>query len=287
MSPAAVILPPPLVKLTRHPIRWFLNKLILLGWALVLTYIGVLIVAGLYYVLFEVNPTMTKLWHQVVSNSDLRHNIRNVGEGFLGGLLAQQVVWNHFRKRKPKNPLDKTEIALHIPNVKDERRLSIGLVVVPFLAVAYAVPGFLAALWISHKLQHSVEHLNSTVSALHVHVTPHASSVWEKTKASFTQNWDKKLIGYSASFFFGRRPARGAFDDVQLWFAERRVALGKPVRWYHPPTFAARYNDIKSRGVTAAQMHQGRWQSGIMLGVVAVSLALAGLGWYALNYLAK
>jgi len=51
MSPAAVVLPPPLVKLTRHPIRWFLNKLILLGWALVLTYIGVLIVAGLYYVL--------------------------------------------------------------------------------------------------------------------------------------------------------------------------------------------------------------------------------------------
>lgn len=286
MSAPAVILPPPLVKLSRHPIRWLLNKLHLLGWAVVLTYFGVLIVAGLYYLLFEVNPTMTRLWHQAVSNNDLRHNIRNVGEGFLGGLLAQQVVWNHFRKRKPKSLLDKTEIALHIPNVKDDRRLSIGLVAVPLLAVGYAVPGFLAALWISHRLQHSVEHLNSTVSAVHVHAR-HASSVWEKTKASFTQNWDKRLMGYGASFFFGRRPARGAFDDVQLWFAERRVALGKAVRWYHPPTFVARYNDIKSNGVAAAQKHQGRRQSGIMLGVVAVSLALAALGWYALNYLAK
>lgn len=286
MSAAAVTLPPPLVELSRHPITWLLNKLHLLSWAVILTYIGVLIVAGLYYLLFEVNPTMTTLWHQAISNSDLRHNIRNVGEGFLGGLLAQQVVWNHFRKRKPKNLLDKTEIALHIPNVKDDRRLSAGLMLVPFLAILYAVPGFLAALWISHKLQHSVEHLNRTVSAVHIHVTPHASSVWEKTKGSFTQNWDKRLMGYGASFFFGRRPARGAFDDVQLWFAERRVTLAKPVRRYHPPTFAARYNDIMSRGVTAAQGHQGRWQSGIMLGVVAVGLALAGLGWYVLNYLA-
>lgn len=181
MSAAGATLPAPLVTLSRHPIRWLLNKLQLLGWAVVLTYVGVLIVAGLYYLLFEVNPTMTKLWHQAVSDNGLRHDIRNVGEGFFGGLLGQQVVWNHFRRRRPKNRLDKTEIALHIPNVKDDRRLSWGLVAVPVLAVAYAVLGLLAALWISHKLQHSIDHLNSTVSALHVHVT-HASPLWEKAK---------------------------------------------------------------------------------------------------------
>ncbi|MDQ6731746.1 MAG: hypothetical protein M3022_16035 [Actinomycetota bacterium] len=287
MSARAVALPLPLVKLWRHPIRWLLIKLRLLGWAVVLTYIGVLIVAGLYYLLFEVNPAFTKLWHQAVSDNALRHNIRNVGEGFLGGLLAQQVVWNHFRKQKPKNLLDRTEIALHIPNVKDDRRLSVGLVFVPLLAIAYAAPGFLAALWISHRFHSGVGHLSSSASHLHVHLTPHLASVWAKTKASLTRDVDKRLMGFAASFFFGRRPARGAFDDVQLWFAERHVALGKPIRWYHPPTFAARCNDIRGREVAATQTHHGRWQSAVMLGAVAVSLALAGLGWYALNYLAK
>lgn len=247
----------------------------------------VLIVAGLYYLLFEVDPALTKLWHHAVSDNALRHSIRNVGEGFLGGLLAQQVVWNHFRKRKPRNLLDKLEIALHIPNVKDDRRLSVGLALVPLLAIAYAVPGFLAALWLSHRLQSSVGHLSSTASALPVHVTPHISSVWEKTKASLTQDLDKRLMGFGASFFFGRRPARGAFDDVQLWFAERHIGLGKPIRWYHPPTFAARCNEIKTKRVPAALKHHGWLQSGIMLGMFAGGVGLAGLGWYALSYLAK
>ncbi len=230
---------------------------------------------------------MTKLWHHAVSDNALRHSIRNVGEGFLGGLLAQQVVWNHFRKRKPKNLLDKLEIALHIPNVKDDRRLSVGLVLVPLLAIAYAVPGFLAALWLSHRFQANIGHLSSTVSALHVHVTLHVSSVWEKTRASLTRDLDKRLMGFGASFFFGRRPARGAFDDVQLWFAERRVAVGKPIRWYHLPTFAARCNELKTMGVPPARKHHGRLQTGIMLTMSAGGVGLAGLGWYALSYLAK
>lgn len=40
MRASAVALPPPLVKLWRHPIRWLLIKLRLLGWAVVLTYVA-------------------------------------------------------------------------------------------------------------------------------------------------------------------------------------------------------------------------------------------------------
>src|SRR5260370_28605850 len=58
-------------------------------------------------------------------------------------------------------------------------------------------------------------------------------------------------MGFAASFFFGRRPLRKVFDGIQLWFAERHVASGKPMRWYLPPTFRARCNYV------AAQVQAG------------------------------
>jgi hypothetical protein len=51
--------------------------------------------------------------------------IRGVGEGLLGGSLGQMVVFNPYKHRKAKkkklNLLDKIEIKLRIPNLKDPR----------------------------------------------------------------------------------------------------------------------------------------------------------------------
>ena len=96
----------------------------------VFAYLGILIVAALYYVLLETHVTLpflretnTQAWHHLVPRAGLRHDIRDVGEGLLGGLLGIAFTYNHFRVRPRKNLIDRVEIALGIPNVKDERKL--------------------------------------------------------------------------------------------------------------------------------------------------------------------
>jgi hypothetical protein len=283
-------LPPPLVALSQHPIKWAQNTAELLIAAVVLAHVGTLIIVALYYLLFEINPTMTSWWHHTVSDSSLRHNIRSVGEGLLGGFLAQQVVWNHYKRKlnKKVTKLDRTEMALHIPNVHDRRRLSVGEVVgAPVFAVLYALPGFIAGYFIvmwAHSHPHPILHaFGAPVLGQAAHRT---TSLWERTRTIWTQDWPQKAMGLGASFFFGRRPMRGVFDDVQLWFAERRVAAKRPVRWYHPPTFKARYNRVAADGAGVVVNH-GYAVSVFMLSLIIVGGGLAVYGWYVLTYIAQ
>ena len=125
-------LPPPLVSPRRHPLRWAGQHLEMLALKAVLAYTGLLIVAALYYVLLEthvklplLDETNTQAWHRLVPERALRHDIRDVGEGLLGGLLGIAFTYNYFRRRRPPNRIDRIEIALRIPNVKDDRRLSL------------------------------------------------------------------------------------------------------------------------------------------------------------------
>jgi hypothetical protein len=270
-------LPEPLVKPTKHPIKFLKQRVALLGTAAIFTYLGVLAVAGLYYTLFEIWPVATEAWHNLVPVSELRHNIRDVGEGLFGGLLAHMLIWNHYKKSvsKKRNWLDKIEIALHIPNVKDNKTLSGWqlLAAVPIVLI-YAVPGFLVAEWLVHVINPYVSMSQGT-------------SFWDHLKAVVTENYPQKLIGYGAAFFFGRRPAKGIFDDVQLWFAERRIGTGKECRWYHPPTFKARCNDVRSAGYHGAilQPQSAKAHAVAIIGLVILAL-LAAEGFYVINYIA-
>lgn len=277
-----LLLPAPLVTI-RRPIKWFTNMVQLLAAAVVLAYFGTQIIAGLYYLLFEVDPTMTSLWHHAINDNALRHNIRDIGEGFLGGLLAKQVIWNHYKKHRDQNGLDKLEIRLGIANVKDDKRLSIWqLLASPLLALLYAVPGFLIAsggIFLVHRYG---THLHTAVAPLQ----PRNTTLWSKVDATWSQNWQKKLLGYGASLFFGRRPVKGVFDDLQLWFAERLVIDEKRFRWYHPPTFRARCNDIRAHGRTATEYH-GFWRSMVVRFGIGLSVALAGLGFYVTTFVAS
>lgn len=261
-KPAARTLPPPLVRFKDDKIRWIRIKAELLVAAVVLAHIGTLIIVAIYYLLFELNPTMTHWWHTVVSNSDLRHSIRDVAEGVLGGFMAQAIVWNHFRKQRP-DPLEKLEKRLHIPE-----RLA-----APFFALLYGAIGFVAAYYALH--------------ALGVHATQAAAthSSWARVEGIWRSGGDKKLMGFVASLL-ARRPMRPIFDSVQLWFAERRYDQKKNVHWYHPPTFKARYNAIAESGEIAADKH-GRWQSVVMIGALVIGIGLAAYGYYVLSYIAK
>jgi hypothetical protein len=284
--------PPPLVSPLRHPLRWlgitFLSAVI----ALVLAHIGSLLISGLYYALFEWNSSMTHWWHSFISNSGLRHAVRDVAEGFYGGAIAQQLVWNAFRRHtvryraKPMNRVDRIEVALGIPNLRSPRKLSFWQIPYALLlwAPLYGSVGFFVVYFVDGAVRHELTVLQHTFSGL----GPHAS-LWQKIASIDSSNWDKKLMGLAASFFFGRRPLRKVFDGVQLWFAERHVASGKPMRWYYPPTFRARCNDVadqvKAGVMTVSDRHAGL-QAVLVASALVPAVVFAGLGFYVLTFVA-
>jgi len=290
--PAHPPLPPPLVKPWRHPIKWLGLTFITLAAALVLAHIGTLDIAGFYYALFEVNSSMHAWWHSVVSDAALRHAIRDVAEGFYGGAIAQQLIWNAFRRHrvkyeaKPLNRLDRIEIALGIPNLRSGRQLSFWQIPYALLiwAPAYGSVGFTVTYFLDAAIRHDIALLQHTVTTL----GPHAS-LWQRTQSIDTSNWDKKVMGFAASLFFGRRPLRKVFDGVQLWFAERHVAGGKPMHWYYPPTFRARCNDVAAKvaaGEVIPPERHGRLQAVLLVVALVPAVAFAALGYYVLTFIA-
>jgi hypothetical protein len=133
-------------------------------------------------------------------------------------------------------------------------------------------------------------------------------------------NWPVKLIGYASAFFFGRRPAKGVFDDLQLWFVERRILMHtigfhraksnrlsrpidamyrfvskfSPAHWiplvFYPPTYQARYNDIRTQflldDTVIPQRKHGPGYSLMLAGGALVAFCLALYGEYILVFIA-
>ncbi len=292
--------PPPLdATLIRHPLRWLKNKsLLAIDW-LVLAHVGTLIVAALYYLVFQMIPGVKYDWDHAFTGglhfwgwhlhlnllskahwAQWRHLVRNVGEGLLGGVLGQAIIWNHFKvKPKPRTRLDDIEIALHIPNLKDGRKTSgWQLLALPALVLIYAIPGFVIGAVVAHLIQNGIGHV-------HIHQVSSDAVV----KSLWTSKVSQKVVGVFASFVFARRVGRGVYDDVQLFFAERRRALGKSLAAYHKlvPTFEARYNGITSLDDAArSAAERDRWARWILVASIPVGLGLAAFGYYVLAYIA-
>jgi hypothetical protein len=292
--------PPPLdAKLWRHPLRWLKNKVLITVDGLILLHIGTLIVVALYYLAFQLIPGVKYDWDHALTGqfhlwglhlhvavlskahwTQWRHLIRNVGEGLLGGVLAQAIIWNHYKRPpKPRNRFDDFEIALHIPNLKDGRRTSAWqMLALPLLVLIYAIPGFAIGAGVAQLIQHGLAHV-------HVHQISSDAVV----QSLWTGRVSQKVVGLFASFVFARRVGRGVYDDVQLFFAERRRALEKPLRAYHRlvPTFAARYNGLTSQEAAAdAVQARDRWATWLIVGSIPVGLGLAAFGYYVLAYIA-
>ncbi len=266
---------------------------------LVLVHVGTLIVVALYYLAFQMIPGVKYDWDHALTGglhfwgwhvhinllssahwAEWRHLIRNVGEGLLGGVLGQAIIWNHFKvKPKPRTRVDKLEIALHIPNLKDGRKTSAWqLLALPLLVLLYAIPGFAIGAGVSHLIQHGIAHF-------HVHQVSSDAVI----QSLWTSKVPEKVVGLFASFVFARRVGRGVYDDVQLFFAERRRALGKPLVFYHKlvPTFEARYNGITSIDQAARSAgERGRWASWLLIGAVPVGIGFAAFGYYVLAFIA-
>jgi len=282
-------LPPPLVKPSRHPLTWVRQHAGLLTVRAVFAYVGILIVAALYYIVFEthvhvpvIDQTNTQAWHNLIPDAKLRHDIRDVGEGLLGGLLGIAFVYNHYRRHGAKNRIDRAEIALGIPNIKDDRKLVwwqaiYGCLLIP----VYAVVGFIVGELIVHAVNPYVNHA----------VESQTGNLVFNIKANVIENWPKKVIGFAAAFFFGHRPAKALIDDLQLWFAEQRVAGASGLRFYHTPPFKARYNELVGDGppppAGARQARGGRLRYAVTIATLILGTAAAVYGYYVLNYIAK
>ena len=291
--------PPPLdATLWRHPLKWLKNKALLAFDWLVLVQVGTLIVVALYYLAFQTIPGVKYDWDHLLTGglhfwglhvrlaplsqarwAEWRHLIRNVGEGLLGGVLGQAIIWNHFKvKAKPRNRVDKLEIALHIPNLKDDRRTSgWQLLALPLLVLVYAIPGFAIGAGVSHLIQHGLAHV-------HLHQVSSDAVV----QSLWTSNVSQKVVGLFASIVFARRVGRGVYDDIQLFFAERRRASGKPLAFYHKlvPTFVARFNSLSATDAAAAVDRHDRWVTWIFVGSIPIGIGLAVFGYYVLAYIA-
>jgi hypothetical protein len=292
--------PPPLdATLLRHPLKWLKNKALVAVDGLALIHVGTLIVVALYYLAFQTIPGVKYDWDHAFTGglhfwgvhvhlallskahwAEWRHLVRNVGEGLLGGVLGQAIIWNHYKvKPKPRTWIDRLEIALHIPNLKDDRRTSgWQMLALPLLVLVYAIPGFAIGAGVSHLIQHGLAHV-------HLHQVSSDSVV----QSLWTGNVSQKVVGLFASIVFARRVGRGVYDDVQLLFAERRRAVGSPLAAYHKlvPTFAARYNGVSSQEAAAeATSQHNRWATWILVGSIPVGIGLAAFGYYVLAYIA-
>jgi len=286
--------PLPLVKLTRSPLRWLLNKAELTVAGIALGHIGTLIVVGLYYLAFQTVPAVKDGWDHFLSRdlhlfsqghwNTYRHLIRGVGEGVLAGFLVQLVVFNHFAKRRPKVSIfDRLEIALRIPNRKDGRQVTgWQLLATPALVLIYAIPGFVIGALVVSAVKHglvSAHHYAQLVGGPNV-----GHSAWSHIETIWTSARDQKIVGFFASFFLARRITRAVSDDVQGYFVARRIAGGKPPRFYHPPNFRARMNAATVEGANTRLSAASNLMPVLLTLGIIVGLALAGFGYWVLAY---
>lgn len=305
MGRAPSRLPRPLVHFKAHPLQFVRNLVILVGVGLIFAHIGTLIVTGLYYLLTQTNHTVKHAWDHALNTSwwpTWRHMIRDVGEGVLGGTLAQLITFNHYKKRNLKtkrNVFDRLEGKLHIPNIKDCRPLSAAqYVAFPLLVIIYAIPGFLVGAGVFYLINHviaSAHHAAVTFTAV-THVQTAQPSTWARIQTIWTGSVSQKIVGLFASVFLARRVGKKYYSDIQDRFIDRRLALGKGLAFYHPPNFRARYNDLSGFGngistfaqVQAKERHAGGGAVPTLLTVGSlVGLGLAGVGFYVLTYIAQ
>ncbi|MDQ2797562.1 MAG: hypothetical protein M3Y06_10425, partial [Actinomycetota bacterium] len=189
----------------------------------------------------------------------------------------QFVVFNHFTHRRAKlGRLDKWEIDHGLPNLKDHRRLAgWQLASSPLLVLVYAIPGLLVGAAVAWLLRHNinVRDYERLVGNSHVgrSVGSHLTTLW-------TSNRDQKVVGFFASVFLGRRPVRAVAEDLQGYFAARRVALGKPPRFYHPPNFQARMNAASAEAAAMRIDGTAGWVPYLLSFALAVGALLAGFG---------
>ena len=261
----------------------FPERLKLVAVAIIAAAIGQLVLVGLYYLILETYAPITHAWHLLVPDKNLRHALRNNGEGLFGGLFAVRATWWHYKKEAPIRPSDRAEDRLNIPNLKFDqkqgfRRMLLGLI----LVIPYAAPGFVVTRFIVEHLQEFVNH------GILPHLRPPAltGSIGKRMWTVATGEWPQKAIGYGAAFFFGRRPMKAVFDYAQLRSISAHIKAKKKPGRFWLPNYRRRYLHVLQHPELAVRVRFARIKRLISIGPLLVAVGLAVYGWVVLNKIA-
>ncbi len=276
-----------------------LGRLQTLIYVVIAVHIGVWIVSALYYDITQVRYVigghqimyLKPGWDQLPKHlgfttyawwTVVRHAIRNVYEGLLGGLLGM-VVGIRWKPPKPATRFDNLLVRLHFPSRHQQRRTTPAQVILSPLTVSLAgLPGFVVALaavlggsWLFHHF-HLVVHLPAVT-------LPHQALVQSYLA---TWQWQYQLVGLAAGLFYGRKAFFKIAEDIQLFFIERRIAAGRRPGWVYPWNYRLRYDQVMAETGGTVRGH-GRWISVFMPVVLAAGLLLTADGIYVRFWIAK
>jgi hypothetical protein len=297
----AHVLPPPLVHIVRHPLRWAAIFAVTIIVGIVVGHLGPLIVTGVYDLLTQSVPVIKTHWDMIPVN--WRHNFfRDYQEFFLGGLIFQFFAWNAYSRRRlrrlerhealdaagvEETMLVRAEKKLHIPTFVNVRETGLRGWQIPYgflWAEIYGLGGFLVVYAINAAIHHAVLDVHVLAASAGHSTVDNLENVDLSSKLSHTE-------GLVASFFFARRALGGVFDGVQLWFAEHALIKGrKPglIITHLLPHYAARVNglfteDTHTQGYMTASSHS-HWERWVTAVTILAALALAAYGYEVLNY---
>jgi hypothetical protein len=268
-------------------------------YVVIAVHIGVWIVSALYYDITQVRYVigghqimyLKPGWdhlpkyfglHSYAWWTTVRHAIRNVYEGLLGGLLGM-VVGIRWKAPKRVTRVDKVLLRLHFPTRHQQGRTTpLQLILSPLTVSLAGLPGFAVALaavkggaWLFHHY-HSGLHW-PTVGVPHVAVVQDYLATWQ---------WQYQLIGLVAGLFYGRKAFFKVAEDIQLFFIERRVAAGRRPRSFYPLNYRMRYDEVLAETDGNVEKH-GVWISILMPVVLVIGLALTVDGIYVRFWIAK
>jgi hypothetical protein len=206
------------------PFRRLFRRVTLLVVAAAGAWLAVRFYAGLYHVLTGLNAAQHDAYHAVFPVEWFRHLIvRDANEKVYAGATLQILVYYFASKwpRKAPNRWDQIEKHLGIVNQRLDDQGLIPLLLAPFWLLVYALPGELAVAGILFAT-----HSNTNEPA----------------------TWQISIAGFTGSFIFGRRIAKGFAYHVQrlmirerleklAYRNERRVARDKKPRSMNRPSW--------------------------------------------------
>ena len=276
-----------------------LGRVQTLIYVVIAVHIGVWIASALYYDITQVRYVigghqilyLKHGWDYLPGNlgihsypwwTAVRHNIRNVYEGLLGGLLGM-VVGIRWKPAKPAAKFDNLLVKLHFPSRHQQRRTTPLQVILSPLTVSLAgLPGFAVALaavlggsWIFHHF-HLVVH-PPAVTLPHVALLHTYLATWQ---------WQYQLVGLAAGLFYGRKAFFKIAEDIQLFFIERRIATNRRPGRIYPWNYRVRYDQVMAETGGTVPRH-GRWVSVFMPVVVLIGVLLTADGIYVRFWVAK
>jgi hypothetical protein len=271
-----------------------LGRVQTLIYVVVAVHIGVWIASALYYDITQVRYVvgghqilyLKHGWDYLPQNLGLhsyawwkpiRHDIRNVYEGLLGGLLGM-VVGIRWKPPKPATRLDNLLVKLHFPSRHQQGRTTPLQVILSPLTVSLAgLPGFVVALAAVSGGSWIVSHLHVVIH-LHAMTIPH-QAVLQSYLATWQSQWQYQLVGLAAGLFYGRKAFFKVAEDIQLFFIERRIAASRRPGRIYPWNYRMRYDQVLAETGGAVPKH-GRWISVFMPVVGIIGLLLTADGIY-------